>query len=48
MAGPVGAISAPNAAKYAVAVAGKEHDQQRVEGQQAVQLIEASTPKLET
>lgn len=49
MAGPVGAISAPNAAKYAVAVAGKEHDQQRVEGQQAVQLIESSTtPKLET
>ena len=48
MADAVGAISAPNAAKYAVAVAGKEHDQQRVEGQQAVQLIEASTPKLET
>jgi hypothetical protein len=49
MADPVGAISAPNSAKYAMAVSGKQHDQQRVEGQQAVQLIEsATTPKLES
>ena len=49
MADPVGAISAPNAAQYAVAVVGKEHSQQRLEGQQAVQLIQSATaPQLAT
>ncbi len=32
-----------------MAVSGKQHDQQRVEGQQAVQLIQSATaPKLES
>lgn len=49
MADPVGAISAPTAAKYAIAVSGAQHDQQKVEGQQAVQLIQSATaPQLET
>jgi len=49
MSDPIGAVSAPTAAQYAVAVIGKQHDQQKVEGQQAVQLIQsATTPQLET
>ena len=49
MADPVGAIGAPRAAQYAVAVTRKEQDQQAVQGQQAVQLIESATaPKLAT
>ena len=49
MADPVGAIGAPTAAKYAVAVTRKEQDQQDLQGQQAVQLIESATaPKLAT
>lgn len=49
MAEPVGAIAASSAAQYAVAVARKEQDQQNVQGQEAVQLIQASTaPKLAT
>lgn len=47
MAEAVGAIGAPNAAQYAVAVARKEHSQQAEEGRQAVQLIQAaSAPEL--
>ena len=49
MAEPVGAISAPNAAQYAVAVVSKQHGQQRLEGRQAVQLIQSATsPQLAT
>ncbi|MEI9938355.1 MAG: hypothetical protein WDO69_14130 [Pseudomonadota bacterium] len=49
MAEPVGAISAPSAAKYAVAVTRTEQDQQNVQGQQAVQLIQSATaPQLAT
>jgi len=49
MSDPVGAISSSNAAQYAVAVAQKQHSQQTVEGQQAVQLIQsASSPQLAT
>ncbi|MES1177294.1 MAG: hypothetical protein ABUL62_23430 [Myxococcales bacterium] len=49
MAAPVGAVSAPNGPQYAVAVVGKQHDQQKVEGQQAVQLIQSATaPQLAT
>jgi hypothetical protein len=49
MAAPVAAVSAPSGAQYAIAVAGKQHDQQQVEGQQAVQLIQsATTPQLAT
>jgi len=49
MADPVGAIGAPRAAQYAVAVTRKEHDQQDLQGRQAVQLIESATaPKLAT
>ena len=43
MAEAIGAIGAPNAAQYAVAVARKEHSQQAEEGRQAVQLIQASS-----
>jgi len=43
MAEPVGAITASSAAQYVVAIARKEQDQQDVQGQQAVQLIQAST-----
>jgi hypothetical protein len=39
----VGAVSAASGAQYAVAVVGKQHDQQKVEGQQAVQLIQSAT-----
>ena len=49
MADPVGAIGATTATTYALAVTRQEHDQKKVEGQQAVQLIQAATaPKLET
>ena len=49
MAAPVGAVSALSGAQYAMAVAGKQQDQQRVEGQQAVQLIQSATsPQLAT
>lgn len=49
MADPIGAIGATSAATYALAVTRKEHDQKNLEGQQAVQLIQAATaPKLET
>jgi len=49
MADPIAAIGAPTAATYALAVTRKEHDQKNLEGQQAVQLIQAATaPKLET
>ena len=43
MADPIGAIGAPNAAQYAMAVTRKQHTQQEQEGKQAVQLIEAAT-----
>ncbi len=47
MAEPVGAIGAPSAAEYVLAVTRKEQDQQALQGQQAVQLIQAATlPKL--
>lgn len=39
---PIGAIGAPIAAQYAMAVTRKQHDQQDVEGKQAVQLIQSS------
>ena len=42
----VGPVGAPTAAKYSVAVAQKQQGQDAVEGQQAVQLIQASTPQL--
>ena len=49
MADPIGAISAPTAAQYSVEVTGKVHDQARLEGKQAVQLIESATaPQLAT
>lgn len=49
MAEPVGAIAASTAAQYTIAVARKEQDQQDLQGQQAVQLIQASTaPQLAT
>jgi hypothetical protein len=43
MSESVGALAAPSAAQYALAVTRKEHDQQNQEGKQAVQLIEAAT-----
>ena len=47
MADPVGGISAASAAQYAVGVVRMQHDQQDVEGKQAVQLIQAaSAPQL--
>jgi len=49
MADSIGAIGATTATKFAVEVTRKEQDQQEVQGQQAVQLIQAaSAPKLET
>jgi hypothetical protein len=49
MADPIGAISAPTSAQYAVEVTGKAHEQARLEGKQAVQLIESATsPQLAT
>lgn len=48
MADPVGAIGATTAATYAVEVTRKEQDQTAAQGQQAVQLIQSATPKLET
>ena len=49
MADPVGAIGAPSAIKYAVAVTRKEQDEQDLQGQQAVQLIQSATaPQLAT
>ena len=49
MADSVGAVGAPTAAKYAVEVTRKEHDQKDLEGQQAVQLIQSATsPQLAT
>ncbi|HEY3252460.1 MAG TPA: hypothetical protein VGJ91_00875 [Polyangiaceae bacterium] len=49
MAEPVAAIGAPTAAQYALAVTRKEQDQQDLQGQQALQLIQAaSAPKLAT
>ena len=43
MANPVGSVSAPKAAEYAVAVTRKQQDQQSEQGRQAVQLIESAT-----
>jgi len=42
MAAAVGAVSSLSGAQYAIAVVGKQHDQQKVEGKEAVQLIESS------
>jgi hypothetical protein len=42
----VGAVGAPTAAKYSVAVAQKQQGQNAVQGQQAVQLIQSATPQL--
>ncbi|MET0789973.1 MAG: hypothetical protein ABW061_00500 [Polyangiaceae bacterium] len=47
MSDPIGAVGATTAAQYSVEVTGKAHDQAKVEGKQAVQLIDsASAPKL--
>jgi hypothetical protein len=47
MADAIGAVSAPLAAQYSVAVASKQQAQTSQEGKQAEQLIEAATaPKL--
>ena len=47
MADPVGAISAPSAAQYAVGVVRMQHNQQAEEGKEAVQLIQsANSPQL--
>ena len=49
MADPIGGVSAPNAAKFAVEVTRKQHDQQSQEGKEAVQLIQSATsPQLES
>ena len=47
MAEPIGAVGAPLATQYAVAVTRQEHLQKDAEGKQAVQLIQsASAPAL--
>ena len=49
MADPIGAVAAPTAAQYSIAVASKQHAQTTQEGKQAVQLIDAATaPQLAT
>ncbi|HYQ02943.1 MAG TPA: hypothetical protein VER96_29930 [Polyangiaceae bacterium] len=48
MPDPVGAIGATTAATYAIAVTRKEQDSKDLQGQQAVQLIQSTAPKLET
>lgn len=49
MADAIGAVSAPLAAQYSIAVASKQQSQTAQEGKQAEQLIEAATaPQLAT
>ena len=49
MAAPVGSVSAPNAAQFAIEVTRKQHDQASQEGKEAVQLIQSATaPQLAT
>jgi hypothetical protein len=44
----VGPVGAPTAATYAVAVTEKQHDQQKVEGQESLSLIQSAAPQLAT
>jgi hypothetical protein len=46
--GSVGAVGAPTAAQYSVAVTKKQQSQQAVEGQESVQLIQSASQPLAT
>jgi hypothetical protein len=44
----VGAVGAPTAAQYSVAVTQKEHSQKAIEGQDSVELIQSASMPLAT